>query len=102
MAGCKTNSFEEKREFVISELNLAIKDAEEAGLYKCCIEPACTMCYLNGNKWNYGKAGTCYCDDFIAKGEEPCPQCKKGIEQGLCKSTVQEHCDPELNFRPAN
>lgn len=101
--GCKKQelSLEERRDYVLSELNFAIEKAVDAGVYKCCIEPACTMCYLNGNKWNYGKAGTCACDEFIARGEEPCPQCKKGIEEGLCKSS-EEYCDPDLNFRPMN
>ena len=91
----KKPTLEEQREIVISELNLAIEGAKESGVYKCCIEPACTMCYLNGNKWNYGKAGTCACDEFIARGEDPCPQCIKGIEEGLCKSTKKEECDTE-------
>ncbi len=92
ISGCKEPSLEEKRENVLSELSLAIEDAEEAGVYKCCIKPACTMCYLSGNKWNYDKPGTCACDEFIAKGEEPCPQCARGIEEGNCKST-EEFCD---------
>lgn len=96
-------SSEERRDKVISELHLAIQAAEEEGTYKCCIEPACTMCYLNANKWNYGEAGKCYCDDFIAKGEEPCPQCKRGIEEGLCKSTEEKPCDTsgDVDFKSA-
>ncbi len=103
ITACKEQSLEERREKVLSELSLAIEEAEKAGVYKCCIKPACTMCYIGANKWNYGKAGTCYCDDFIARGEEPCPQCKKGIEEGLCESTAEEPCDINSgdNFRPA-
>ncbi len=64
-----------------------IKMAKENGDYRCCIEPDCTMCYSEGNKWNYGIAGTCGCDDFIAKGEEPCPQCARALS---CDGTSQE------------
>lgn len=87
----KDLSFEEKREKVISELSLAIEEAEKEGKYKCCIEPACTMCYLGDWIWD---DGSCYCDDMIAQGENDkvCPQCKKGLEEGLCKS-VDEKCD---------
>lgn len=75
---------------VISKLHTAIELAEENGEYKCCIEPACTMCYLG--KWKFEK-GTCYCDDAIAEGrnEDVCPECKKGMEQGLCESI--EKCE---------
>ncbi len=97
--GCKKqSSFEEKRDDVLSELNLAIENAEEQGKYKCCIEPACTMCYLGHWLW---KDGSCYCDDMIKEGkmDKVCPECKKGIEEGLCSST--EPCDLESgeNFR---
>jgi len=94
-------SFEERREGVISELSLAIEDAEAQGKYKCCIAPACTMCYLGDWIW---KDGTCDCDGMIAQGEfdKVCPQCKNGIEEGLCKSSVEKACDPESGeiFRP--
>ena len=102
ISGCKKDvSLEERRLGVLSELNMAIEEAEKSGVYKCCIEPACTMCYLSGNKWNYGKGGTCACDEFIAKGEDPCPQCVKGIEEGNCEST-EEFCDVESDiFRSA-
>jgi len=88
----KELSLEERREKVISDLNLAIKEAEEEGRYKCCIEPACTMCYLGGWIWD---DGSCYCDDMIAEGkyDKVCPQCKKGLEDGLCKSSEEEKCD---------
>ncbi len=61
---------------IIQERNLAIEKAKERGDYKCCISPPCTMCYMEGNKWNYNTPGTCACDEFIARGEDPCPQCK--------------------------
>ena len=57
------------------------------GKYKCCIKPLCTMCYLGEWAW---EDGTCDCDGMIAKGDldKVCPQCKKGIEEGRCKSEV--------------
>ncbi len=81
------NSFEEKREQILSELHLAIEEAEEIGKYKCCIEPLCTMCYLGDWIW---KDGTCDCDGLIARGEwdRVCPQCQRGIEEGRCKSEI--------------
>jgi len=81
------NTFEENREKVLSQLYLAIEDAEETGKYKCCIEPPCTMCYLGDWIW---ENGTCDCDEKIAMGEwdEVCPQCKRGIEEGRCKSEI--------------
>lgn len=65
-----------------------IQKAVEAGDYRCCIEPPCTMCYLEANQWNNFTAGTCACDDLIAQGKEPCPQCK----QGLCGTDVEGTC----------
>lgn len=93
-------SFEERREQVLLELHEAIEDAEEEGRYRCCIEPACTMCYQGDWIW---KDGSCYCDDMIEQGEDDkvCPQCKNGLEQGLCKSLDEsgqidpEHCNTE-------
>lgn len=84
-------SFESRRNSVISDIDSAIKDAENQGKYKCCIEPPCTMCYLGNWIW---KDGICRCDDMIAKGEfdKVCPQCKKGIEEGKCKSTDKREC----------
>ncbi len=93
ISGCKKElSFEERREIVLSELSFAIEDAKEQGKYKCCIEPACTMCYQGHWIWD---DGTCDCDGMIAKGEwdKVCPECKSGIEQGFCKSTLEEECD---------
>jgi len=81
------NSFESRREKVLSELNLAIQDAEKTEKYKCCIEPPCTMCYLGEWLW---KDGTCDCDGMIAMEDwdKVCPQCVKGIKEGRCKSEI--------------
>jgi len=58
-------------------LHLAMEKAEKAGVYNCCVEAPCTMCFLEGNLWNNQKAGRCNCADFVRQGKEPCPQCKK-------------------------
>jgi hypothetical protein len=72
-------------EKVIDELYKGIEVAQEAGEYNCCIEPACTMCYLG--HWKF-EEGTCYCDNAILQGDmdSVCPECKKGKETGLCVS----------------
>lgn len=70
---------EEMLERLKKERDYAIKKAAIAGLYRCCINPPCTMCYMEANQWNNEKAGTCACDDLIAQGKEPCPQCKRGL-----------------------
>lgn len=79
-------------EDVIEDLGRAIELAEEKGEYKCCIEPACDMCYLG--HWKFEK-GTCYCDDAMAEGrdQDVCPQCVKGLEEGRCKSADEEFCE---------
>lgn len=78
----------EKYQRIIAERDLAIKEAKEAGDYRCCIDPPCTMCYMEANQWNNFQAGTCACDDLIAKGEEPCPQCKQGLCQDSSRGTT--------------
>lgn len=81
----RSKNFEEKRLNIIFELDSAIAKAKESGDYKCCIEPACRMCYLGS--WLF-EDGKCDCDGFIASGEldKVCPECKKGIESGTCES----------------
>lgn len=64
---------------IIKERDYAINQAVARGDYRCCINPPCTMCYLEANEWNNFTAGTCACDDLIAQSKEPCPQCKKGL-----------------------
>ncbi|HII72315.1 TPA: hypothetical protein HA265_06180 [Candidatus Woesearchaeota archaeon] len=76
---------EKSPEEVVAGLHKAIELAEQKGVYNCCIEPACTMCYLG--HWKFD-VGTCYCDDAIREGrdEDVCPECRKGLEKGLCDS----------------
>lgn len=89
------NNFETRREKVLSQLYLAIEQAEIEGKYKCCIEPLCTMCYFGDWIW---KDGTCDCDGMIAKGEldKVCPQCLRGIKEGRCKLEVGTCPIPEI------
>ena len=79
------DNFEAEREKVLFQLYSNIERAKAEGKYKCCIEPACTMCYLGNWVW---EDGSCYCQDMIAKGEwdKVCPQCFQGIKEGKCKS----------------
>jgi hypothetical protein len=83
-----TKSFEEKRGEVLAEMDMAIEHATLEGNYKCCIDPPCTMCFLG--HWIWGD-GTCDCDGMIAAGEwdKVCPECKSGIEEGRCLSTIK-------------
>lgn len=88
---------EEMYRQIIEERDYAINKAVAAGDYKCCIEPPCTMCYMEANQWNNFKERTCACDDLIAQGKEPCPQCKSGLCQidgdlsGSCNSQEEEN-----------
>ena len=70
---------------VVADLHKAIDKAEAEGVYNCCIEPACTMCYLG--HWKFD-VGTCFCDEAITEGRDAdvCPECKKGLEEGVCES----------------
>lgn len=90
----------EMHEQIVAERDLAIGKAVVAGDYRCCIKPPCTMCYMQANKWNNYTAGTCACDNLVAKGEEACPECQRGLEQmhteenTFCDiSAVVESCD---------
>lgn len=87
-----SQSFEKKRAKILNSLHSSIDEAVAQGKYKCCIDPPCTMCYLGEWIW---KDGTCHCDEMIAKGEwdKVCPQCKKGIENGQCKSSSNNKCE---------
>lgn len=70
----------EMRERIIKERDVAIQNAVRDGNYRCCVDPPCTMCFMEANQWNNQTAGTCACDDLIAEGKEPCPQCGRSIE----------------------
>lgn len=78
---------------LVSERDLALQKAVEEGVYKCCITPPCTMCYWEGNPWNNQTAGTCDCDNLIALGKEPCPQCVTG----LCEKSSDGTCELNKN-----
>ena len=95
----KPKNFEDKRADLLNKLDENIKEAEKQGKYHCCIQPACTMCYLGNWIWD---DGTCDCDAMIATGQldKVCPQCKKGIEEGFCKSQT-EVCDLTKDFAEA-
>ncbi len=84
-------TYQQKRENVISLMENAIDQEIKAGNYKCCIDPPCTMCFLGEWLWD---DGICRCDDMIASGEfdKVCPECKSGIESGECKSSQKGFC----------
>lgn len=84
-------SSQEMHQRIIKERDLAIQKAVKEGSYKCCISPPCTMCYMAANIWNNQTPGTCACDELIAQGKEPCPQC----ERGLCKVSKEGACEIE-------
>lgn len=96
LAKSNEGTFEEKREKVITGLFLSIEEAVGEGKYECCIEPPCTMCYLGNWLW---EDGICRCDEMMENGEwdKVCPQCVKGIEEGLCKSAKGNICGNEKN-----
>ena len=73
------------RDQVLAQLYLGIEQVKKEGNYKCCIEPPCTMCYLDNWIW---KGGVCDCDTMIKeeKWDKVCPQCIRGIEEGRCNS----------------
>ena len=85
----------ELHEKVIAMRDYGIAQAEKNGDYLCCIDPVCTMCYMEGNKWNYGEAGKCFCDEFIARGEEACPQCERGLveDTGTSCEVLSQKCE---------
>ncbi len=80
---------------LLEERDYAISQAIAAGDYRCCINPPCTMCYMEANQWNNGQPGTCACDDLIAQGKESCPQCKRGLIKDTGSSCeFTEKCEP--------
>jgi len=78
----KDLSSEEMYKQIINHRNTAIKKATVSGVYNCCIDPFCAICYMEANEWNNHTPGTCACDDSIAQGEEPCPQYLRQILLG--------------------
>ncbi len=79
------------RDKLLTEIQLGIEHEINEGNYRCCIDPPCDMCYLGHWIWD---DGSCKCDDMIMQGEldKVCPQCKKGIENGFCKSSAVDKC----------
>ena len=73
---------DEMHQRVVSQRDFAIKKAVERGDYNCCVLPACAMCYWEGNLWNHQQPGECDCANFVQRGETPCPQCVKALNQG--------------------
>lgn len=91
----KNLSPDEMYKRIIKERDYAVSQAAARGDYRCCINPPCTMCYLEANEWNNQTPGTCACDDLIAQGQEPCPQCKKGLvkDTGYSCEFTGEKCE---------
>jgi len=94
---------EQMLEQITVQRAFAIEKAVKRGDYRCCISPACTMCFMEANQWNNWTAGTCACDDLIAQGKEPCPQCKRGIgDEEACGAEtdvgVEEACKINLEI----
>lgn len=79
---------------LVAYQKLAIRKAQSEGVYHCCIDPPCTMCFMEENSWNHYTPGTCDCAEFTARGKKPCPQCIKGMnktESPTCN--VSTECD---------
>jgi hypothetical protein len=93
-------SAEEMHERIIKERDYAISKAVIVGDFRCCINPPCTMCYMEANQWNNQTAGTCACDDLIAQGKEPCPQCQGGLEK--IHSEENTYCDINAEVSTCN
>ena len=70
---------QEKHARIIEERNLAIAEAQTNGDYHCCIDPVCTMCYMEANEWNDYTPGVCHCDEKLAARESACPQCERAL-----------------------
>jgi hypothetical protein len=83
----KTKSFEEKRDEILSEIDITLKEATESGKYKCCMKPPCKMCLLGNWIW---KDGICRCDIMIEQNEwdNVCPECKGNIKEESVKCPV--------------
>jgi hypothetical protein len=92
--GAQTSTFEKKRRRILDGMTELIDEQVEDGNYRCCIEPACTMCFMGNWMWD---DGICRCDDMILEGDfdKVCPQCQKGIDEGQCESS-ETVCDFEV------
>jgi len=71
----------------------SIEEAKKAGVYNCCYEPGCHMCYNNANKWNHQQSGTCDCADLIAQGKTPCPECVEALKGEKTTCDVEQGCE---------
>ncbi len=81
---------------MIGYRDMGIKKSIAEGEYNCCVEPACTMCFMQGNQWNHGEAGTCACAELIAQGKEPCPQCHRALSKSEDQTClIEQECQEE-------
>ncbi|MBD3156071.1 MAG: hypothetical protein GF368_05470 [Candidatus Aenigmarchaeota archaeon] len=87
----KSESFGEKRERILTEMDASIEQAKREGNYNCCIQPSCRMCFLGHWIWD---GGSCDCDNMILSGkvDEVCPECRKGMGDEEC-SSIKETCE---------
>ncbi|MBU1130812.1 hypothetical protein KJ840_01645 [Patescibacteria group bacterium] len=84
-----------RQAYIIKARDFSIQEAKKQGDYRCCINPPCTMCYMEPNQWNNYTAGTCACDDLIAQGKEPCPQCAQALSCDSQKEAT--NCEVDLD-----
>jgi hypothetical protein len=87
--GLETKSWEERRDEILSEIGLALEEAKKLGIYNCCVEPSCEMCFLGEWIWEDGR---CDCDTFVHAGEpdKACPECRERAE--ACPPIINETC----------
>ena len=89
-------SLREMQKQVVAYQDFGIEKAIAQGIYNCCVEPACTMCFMQGNQWNHGEAGTCACAELIAQGKEPCPQCHRALSKSEDQTClIEQECQEE-------
>lgn len=86
---------QEKLSSIVEARDNEIRMAQARGDYRCCIEPPCTMCYMEANQWNNYTAGTCACDDLIKQGKKPCPQCGQSLS---CDSQGEQAINCEIDI----
>jgi len=85
-------TYQQKRTNVIRTMEQVIEQQVEKGNYRCCIDPACNMCFLGEWEWD---DGICRCDDMIVDEEfdKVCPECKNQIKEGKCKYSEKSKCE---------